>query len=144
MSPSINFDGMGSTSSGACTDFDSIDYTTITGQKWNDMPSEDFIQMISSEAVRGNKLVKSQHFLGQAKYERINDGLILASYQIRAAHQRYNDASQSEVVARSHSHGIIHHYYTQVEGQWKFGGLRTASGWYEHSLGQKVFPFMKD
>lgn len=108
------------------------------------MPSEEYIQMISSENVLGNMLVKSQHFLGEAKYRRVSDNLISATYQIRAAHQRYVDASQTEVAGRSHSHGFIHHYYARVDGKWKFGGLRTATGWYEHSLGEKVFPFMKD
>lgn len=100
--------------------------------------------MISSEKVLGNKLVKSQHLLGEVKYRRPDPTWIEATYQIRAAHERLAQTGKIHVAGRSHSHGIIHHYYTQVEGKWKFGGLRVSKGWYEHSLGEKVYPFMHD
>ena len=100
--------------------------------------------MISSEKVLGNKAVKSQHFLGEVKYRHPSEAWIEATYQIRAAHQRIASDGEQQVVGRSHSHGIIHHYYTRVGGQWKFGGLKTEQGWYEHSLGEKVYPFMHD
>lgn len=102
------------------------------------------MSMISSEKVLGNKAVKSQHLLGEVKYRRPSDTWIEATYQIRAAHQRVNPDHETEIAGRSHSHGIIHHYYTLIDGRWKLGGLKTEQGWYEHSLGEKVYPFMHD
>ena len=106
------------------------------------MPSDEFVSMITNENILGNPLVKTQHFLGEAKYWRTGTDSFAGEHQIRAAHQRYQPDGKG-VAGRSHSHGSIRHFYTRVDGQWKFGGLEIVGSWYEHHQ-EKVFHFMKD
>ncbi|KUL82710.1 hypothetical protein ZTR_09423 [Talaromyces verruculosus] len=64
-----------------------VDYTMIGAIPA--MPSSEFISMMSAPNLHGHSLVRIQHFIGATKYEHVSDTEIIATHQIRAAHQRY-------------------------------------------------------
>jgi scytalone dehydratase len=50
-----------------------IDYRSFLDKIWEAMPAEEFIQMISDPSVLGNKKLRTQHFIGGTKWEKISD-----------------------------------------------------------------------
>jgi scytalone dehydratase len=102
------------------------------------MPAADFIAMISSPSVLGNPLLKTQHFIGQTRWERVSDTEVIGYHQLRVPHQKYTDASMKEVAVKGHAHSANMHWYTKVDGVWKFAGLRPDIRWSEYEF-EKVF-----
>lgn len=119
-----------------------IDHSHVTSKRHIDMPAEEFVNLMRTQIYSEPLLTSTQHLLANDKYVKNSETSITASYQVRAAHQRYVDHSQKRVAARSHSHGEMIHYYTCIDERWKLSGLKVGKIWFEHSLGEKVFPFM--
>lgn len=94
--------------------------------------------MASSPSVLGNPLLKTQHFIGSSKWEKISDTEVVGWHQLRVPHQRYTDESKKEVAVKGHAHGTNQHWYRKVDGQWKFAGLAPEIKWGEFDF-DKVF-----
>jgi len=120
-----------------------IDYRSFLNKIWEAMPAEDFIAMISSPTVLGNPLLKTQHFIGGTRWERISETEIIGWHQLRVPHQVYTDASMTEVKVKGHAHSANQHWYRKVDGVWKFAGLNPDIRWSEYQF-DKVFESGRD
>ncbi|RMZ85231.1 hypothetical protein DV738_g194, partial [Chaetothyriales sp. CBS 135597] len=115
-----------------------IDYRSFLNKLWPAMPAAEFIAMISSKQVLGDKTLKTQHFLGASKYEKVADDEIIGWHQLYVPHQRYTDETLSKVAVQGHAHSTNQHWYKKVDGVWKFAGLDPDIRWFEHDF-DKVF-----
>lgn len=102
------------------------------------MPAADFVTMMSSRNFLGDPLVRTQHLMGAARYERTSDDMVIGHHQIRAAHQRYTDIERLTVENKGHGHSYIKHWYKKVNGEWKMAGLCPRVYWNEHDF-DKIF-----
>lgn len=102
------------------------------------MPAADFIAMISSPSVLGNPLLKTQHFIGGTRWEKVSETEAIGFHQLRVPHQKYTDASMKEVAVKGHAHSANQHWYKKVDGVWKFAGLLPDIRWGEYEF-EKVF-----
>ncbi|BCR85362.1 scytalone dehydratase arp1 [Aspergillus chevalieri] len=103
-----------------------VDYTQIGLRKWDPMPAEEYLQMVSSPDFLGDPTIKTQHLLGATVWEKISDDFVIGHHQLRAAHLVYTDPGLSEVKLKGHSHATNEHYYRKVDGVWKFAGLKPT------------------
>lgn len=94
--------------------------------------------MISDKAVLGNPLLRTQHFVGGSRWEKVSDTEVIGHHQLRVPHQVYTDASLKEVKVKGHAHSYNMHWYRKVEGVWKFAGLNPDIRWSEYEF-EKVF-----
>ncbi|GAB0133255.1 centractin- actin- protein of the dynactin complex [Epichloe bromicola] len=115
-----------------------VDYTKIGKGKWEAMSADDFLAMVSDDKFLGDPCVKTQHLIGATRWERISNTKVVGHHQLRAAHQVYHEPDLRDVKLRGHSHATNEHYYTLVEGKWKFAGLKPLVRWNEHNF-EKVF-----
>ncbi|KAF5002457.1 hypothetical protein FDECE_10616, partial [Fusarium decemcellulare] len=115
-----------------------IDYRSFLNKMWEDMPADQFISMISSAAMLGNPTLKTQHFIGASRFERVSDIEIIGHHQLRVPHQVYKDTSLSEVLVKGHAHSYNKHWYKKVNGQWKFAGLAPELRWSEYDFDKVV------
>lgn len=88
------------------------------------MSAPDFLAMVSDDDFLGDPCVATQHLLGATRWERISDTQVIGHHQLRAAHIVYTTAERKEVKLKGHSHATNEHYYTKVDGVWKFAGLK--------------------
>ena len=102
------------------------------------MPAEDFIAMASDPKVLGDPRLKTQHFCGASKFEKVSDTEITGYHQLRVPHQKYTDATCTEVSVKGHAHSTNTHWYKKVDGVWKFAGLSPDIRWFEYDF-DKVF-----
>jgi scytalone dehydratase len=102
------------------------------------MPAAEFIAMISSPSVLGNPLLKTQHFIGGTRWEKVSDTEAIGYHQLRVPHQKYTDAGMKEVAVKGHAHSANQHWYRKVDGVWKFAGLLPDIRWSEYEF-EKVF-----
>jgi scytalone dehydratase len=107
------------------------------------MPAEEFIQMISDPQVLGDPLLKTQHFVGASKWEKVSDTEVVGVHQLRVPHQRYADETRTRVAVKGHAHSTNMHWYRKVEGEWKFAGLDPDIRWGEYDF-DKVFASGRD
>ncbi|KAJ0103823.1 hypothetical protein J7T55_000450 [Diaporthe amygdali] len=115
-----------------------IDYRSFLDKLWPAMPAEEFIAMISDKAVLGNPLLRTQHFVGGSRWEKVSDTEVVGHHQLRVPHQVYTDATLSEVKVKGHAHSYNMHWYRKVDGVWKFAGLNPDIRWSEYEF-DKVF-----
>ncbi|KAM3519023.1 hypothetical protein NHJ13051_007778 [Beauveria bassiana] len=115
-----------------------VDYSKIGKAVWETMPADDFIAMVSDGDFLGDPCVKTQHLLGASRWERVSETEIVGHHQLRAAHQVYTEPDLKTVKLQGHSHATNKHYYTRVDGVWKFSGLAPLVRWNEHDF-EKVF-----
>ncbi|KAI7775329.1 hypothetical protein LA080_007046 [Diaporthe eres] len=115
-----------------------IDYRSFLDKLWPAMPAEDFIAMISDKAVLGNPLLRTQHFVGGSRWEKVSDTEVIGHHQLRVPHQVYTDATLKEVRVKGHAHSYNMHWYRKVDGVWKFAGLNPDIRWSEYEF-EKVF-----
>jgi scytalone dehydratase len=115
-----------------------VDYTSFLNKKWDAMPAAEFIQMASDPKVLGNPLLKTQHFIGGSKWEKVSDTEVIGYHQLRVPHQRYTDSSMKEVALKGHAHSTNKHWYKKVNGVWKFAGLSPDIRWGEFDF-DKIF-----
>lgn len=107
------------------------------------MPADEFVAMISSKAVLGDPLLKTQHFIGGSKWEKISDDEVIGVHQLRVPHQRYTDETRTTVQVKGHAHSTNTHWYKKVNGVWKFAGLNPEIRWGEYDF-DKVFASGRD
>lgn len=107
------------------------------------MPAADYVAMASHPHVLGDPLLKTQHFIGASKWEKISDTEAIGWHQLRVPYQRYTDDSKMEVSVEGHAHDSNQHWYRKVEGVWKFAGLAVEIRWAEFDLDQ-VFASGRD
>jgi len=114
-----------------------IDYRSFLNKIWPALPSAEYLSMISSPLVLGDPLLRTQHFIGQSKWEKVSEEEVVGWHQMRVPHQRYtgepvalNDGL-GEVKLKGHAHGVNKHWYRKVEGVWKFAGLAPVIRWGE-------------
>lgn len=107
------------------------------------MPADEFIAMISDPNVLGNPLLRTQHFFGASRWERVSDTVVIGYHQLRVPHQVYTDASLSTVAVKGHAHSANTHWYRKVDGVWKFAGLDPQIRWFEYDF-DKVFATGRD
>lgn len=110
----------------------------MTGHKWDAMPAEEFVAMVSSHGFVGDPLVDTQHFIGASKFQKVSDEESIGDHQLRAAHQRYTGSDKKEVEAKGHGHARIRHYYKKIDGEWKLAGLKPTVRWNEYDF-EKIF-----
>ncbi|KAK7936086.1 scytalone dehydratase [Apiospora marii] len=120
-----------------------IDYRSFLDKIWEAMPAEEFIAMISNQAVLGDPLLKTQHFIGGSKWVKVSETEVVGTHQLRVPHQRYTDATLSAVAVKGHAHSTNTHWYRKVGGVWKFAGLDPQIRWFEYDF-DKVFAGGRD
>lgn len=102
------------------------------------MPADEFIKMASDPNVLGDKTLKTQHFCGASKFEKVSDDEIMAWHQLRVPHQKYTDETMSKIAVKGHAHSTNTHWYKKIDGVWKFAGLSPDIRWFEYDF-DKVF-----
>jgi hypothetical protein len=107
------------------------------------MPAEEFVAMASDPAVLGNPLLKTQHFIGGTRWEKVSEDEMIGYHQLRVPHQRYTDETMSKVAVKGHAHSFNLHWYKKVDGEWKFAGLNPDIRWFEYDF-DKVFAEGRD
>ncbi|CAK7266038.1 Scytalone dehydratase [Sporothrix epigloea] len=120
-----------------------IDYRSFLDRLWEAMPADEFIAMISDPNVLGNPLLRTQHFFGASRWERVSDTEVIGYHQLRVPHQVYTDASLTTVAVKGHAHSANIHWYRKVDGVWKFAGLDPQIRWFEYDF-DKVFASGRD
>ncbi|KAM4057314.1 scytalone dehydratase [Hirsutella rhossiliensis] len=115
-----------------------VDYTQIGKGKWEAMPAEDFMAMASHDDFLGDPCVKTQHLFGATRWERLSESKFVGHHQLRVAHQVYTAPDFKTVKVRGHGHATNEHYYTKIDGVWKFSGIKSCVRWFEHDF-EKVF-----
>lgn len=115
-----------------------IDYTEVNGRKWENLPAEEFVGIMSHAGFLGDPLIHTQHHLGASKWEKLSEDEVLGHHQLRAAHQRYTGPDKQTVENKGHGHALIKHWYRKVDGQWKLAGLRPTVRWNEFEF-EKIF-----
>lgn len=102
------------------------------------MPADEYVGMASDPHVLGNPLLKTQHFIGVSKWEKVSDTEVIGWHQLRVPHQRFTDETRKEVAVKGHAHGSNQHWYRKVDNVWKFAGLAVEIRWGEFEF-DKVF-----
>ncbi|KAF2839357.1 scytalone dehydratase [Patellaria atrata CBS 101060] len=120
-----------------------IDYRSFLDKIWEAMPAEEFVAMASDPNVLGDPLLKTQHFIGGTRFEKISDDEVVGYHQLRVPHQKYTDATRTKVAVKGHAHSTNTHWYRKVDGVWKFAGLSPDIRWYEYDF-DKVFASGRD
>ena len=100
------------------------------------MPADEYVAMASDPHVLGNPLLRTQHFVGSSKWEKVSDTEVVGWHQLRVPHQRYTDESRKEVAVKGHAHSTNQHWYKKVDGVWKFAGLAVEIHWTEFDFDQ--------
>lgn len=101
---------------------------------------EEFVAIHSDAKVIGSKRLKTQHFIGVQKLERLSDGVVHVWNQIRVAHQLYVDEGLTKVANKGHAHGVTEHWYRKIEGVWKLEGSKSNLNWSEYDLAGTLNP----
>ena len=120
-----------------------IDYRSFLDKMWEALPADEYVAMASDPHVLGDPLLKTQHFIGSSKWEKVSDTEAIGWHQLRVPHQRYTDETKTAVAVKGHAHGTNQHWYRKVEGKWKFAGLAVEIKWGEFDL-DKVFASGRD
>ncbi|RYC56974.1 hypothetical protein CHU98_g9235 [Xylaria longipes] len=115
-----------------------VDYRSFLDKLWEEMPAEELVGLASSPNFLGNPLLKTQHFVGLSRWEKVSEMEMIGRHQVRVPHQRYTDASRTTVAVKGHSHGGATMWYKRIDGVWKFAGLCPEIRWYEYDY-DKVF-----
>ena len=102
------------------------------------MPADEFVAMASDPNVLGDPSLKTQHFCGGTKWEKVSDTEIIGYHQLRVPHQKYTDRSLTTVAVKGHAHSSNKHWYKKVDGVWRFAGLSPDIRWFEYDF-DKVF-----
>lgn len=115
-----------------------VDYRSFLDKMWEAMPADEFLAMISDTSVLGNPLLRTQHFVGASRWEKVSDTEVIGHHQLRVPHQVYTDATLAQVRIKGHAHSYNKHWYRKVDGVWKFAGLAPDIRWGEYEF-DKIF-----
>jgi len=64
------------------------------------MPADEFVAMASDPKVLGDPTLKTQHFQGASKWEKVSDTEITGYHQLRVPHQKYTDESMTTIAVK--------------------------------------------
>jgi scytalone dehydratase len=120
-----------------------IDYRSFLNKLWPAMPADEYIAMVSDTHTLGNPLLRTQHFIGGTRWEKVSDDEVIGYHQLRVPHQRYADTTQTKVICKGHAHSANTHWYKKVDGVWKFAGLCPDIRWFEYDF-DKIFESGRD
>lgn len=120
-----------------------LDVRPLHGALHESLTPDEYVAILSSPSLIGDKELMSQHLLGQGRWERLGDDSVTVMHQIRVAHQRYSDESFTTVVNHGHSHATVQHWYRRFEGGWKLEGVLPQLGWSEYDLFGTLHPDRK-
>ena len=120
-----------------------VDYRSFLDKLWEALPADEYVAMASDPHVLGDPLLKTQHFIGSSRWEKVSDTEVIGWHQLRVPHQRYTDETKTAVAVKGHAHGTNQHWYKKVDGKWKFAGLAVEIKWGEFDL-DKVFASGRD
>ena len=99
-----------------------IDYTNIFGGEPKKMSGDEYVSFISSPHLLGKSNVKTHHFLGAHRFEKLGDKII-GFYQIRAFHAKMDgEICMGEAVGSN----ILEHTYAKIGDQWKLVGIKPG------------------
>ena len=115
-----------------------IDYRSFLDKMWDHLPADEYVAMASDPHVLGDPLLKTQHFIGASRWEKVSDTEVVGWHQLRVPHQRYTDDTRTEVAVKGHAHGTNQHWYRKIDGIWKFAGLAPEIRWGEFDF-ENVF-----
>jgi len=115
-----------------------VDYRSFLNKKWDALPAAEFVAMASSPTVLGDPLLKTQHFIGASRWEKVSDDEVIGYHQLRVPHQKYTDDTFKTVAVKGHAHSTNKHWYRKIDGVWKFAGLAPDIRWFEYDF-DKVF-----
>jgi len=111
-----------------------LDFRSITGDLHENMTPDEYVAFVSDKALLGDKSIQTQHLLGGAKWEQLDNGEVTAEHQTRVAHQRYTDDSLTTVLNSGHGQGNAKHWYRKVDGKWKLVKVEPHLRWSEYDL----------
>lgn len=113
-----------------------LDFRGIKGVEtlFENLSTDEFVTMLSNPELLGNKRLQTQHLMGLKKYELLDDGRICVHYQMRAAHQLYNDDDLTSMRNKGHGHGVTTHTYQKIEEEWKLAVSASTCEWTEFDL----------
>ena len=120
-----------------------IDYRSFLDKLWEALPADEYVAMACDPHVLGDPLLKTQHFIGSSKWEKVSDTEAIGWHQMRVPHQRYTDETRTTIAVKGHAHGSNQHWYKKIEGKWKFAGLAVEIRWGEFDM-DKVFSHGRD
>lgn len=101
------------------------------------MTAEAFLAMMSSPGFLGDPLIRTQHFIGATKWRKFGSDRIEGYHQIRSTHHRFDtvpvgdnaEGQTAPVAAKAHVLATI--TYVSVNGEWKWGGIKTDIRWHD-------------
>ena len=120
-----------------------IDYRSFLDKLWEALPADEYVAMASDPHVLGDPLLKTQHFIGSSKWEKVSDTEAIGWHQLRVPHQKYTDETKTVVAVKGHAHGSNQHWYKKIDGKWKFAGLAVEIRCAEFDL-DKVYASGRD
>ena len=115
-----------------------VDYRSFLNKLWEALPADEYVAMASDPHVLGDPLLKTQHFVGASRWEKVSDTEVIGWHQLRVPHQKYTDETKTQVAVKGHAHSTNQHWYKKVDGKWKFAGLAVDIRWGEYDF-DKVF-----
>ena len=74
-----------------------VDYRSFLNKLWEAMPADDFVELVSGPTVLGDPDLKTQHFVGASRWERISADEVVGYHQLRVPHQKKTPAKKMEV-----------------------------------------------
>ncbi|EUC41195.1 hypothetical protein COCMIDRAFT_106780 [Bipolaris oryzae ATCC 44560] len=115
-----------------------VDYSAFIDKKWDALPADEFVGMVSSTHFLGNPTIRTQHLIGLGTWDKTSADIIVAHLQLRVAHQKYTDETLGTVQLTANDHGTGVLTLKCIQGQWRFAGLVPRSRWSTGDM-SKVF-----
>ena len=111
-----------------------LDFSSLGMPNYENLTPNEFVAIHADAKVIGSKRLKTQHFIGAQKMERLSDGSVHVWNQVRVAHQLYVDEDLAVVANKGHAHGSTEHWYRKIEGVWKLEASKSNLNWTEYDL----------
>ena len=70
------------------------------------MPADEFVKLVSSPQVLGDPSLKTQHFVGASKWERISADEVVGYHQLRVPHQKKTTTTVEVEKSKAESNGM--------------------------------------
>ena len=76
------------------------------------MPADDFVKLVSGPTVLGDPDLKTQHFIGASKWDRISEDEVVGYHQLRVPHQKKTKMVKQTENDKSGKNGM--RYYSSL------------------------------
>ena len=70
------------------------------------MPADDFVKLVSSPTVLGDPELKTQHFVGASRWERVSEDEVVGYHQLRVPHQKKTKMAEQTEKERNGKNGM--------------------------------------